>query len=241
MSENRAQDVTTEAVPARVEPRWPAALALLVGIILTASLPAKFTLGPPWILPILEAALLPPLIFVLVHRVDDEHTPWEHLAYIALGEQSQVQRTLFLALIAVISVENIASLVLLADDILLGHHKHSGYQLIFAAFQIWLTNVLVFALWYWSIDRGGPGRRMQTPLRLPDFLFPQMTARKAAPPGWMPSFLDYLYVSFTNAMAFSPTDTMPLTERVKLLMAVQSLASLATVGLVAARAVNILS
>jgi hypothetical protein len=107
--------------------------------------------------------------------------------------------------------------------------------------QIWLTNVIVFGLWYWDLDRGGPIERRRIHHRQPDFLFPQMVTPGAAPEPWCPHFVDYLYVSFTNATAFSPTDTMPLTAWAKLLMMVQSLASLLTVVLVAARAVNILS
>jgi hypothetical protein len=106
--------------------------------------------------------------------------------------------------------------------------------------QIWFTNVLAFGLWYWEFDRGGPGSRSHVHHREPDFLFPQMANPDAAPKDWCPSFIDYMYVTFTNATAFSPTDTMPLTQWAKLLMAVQSLASLLTVALVAARAVNIL-
>jgi uncharacterized membrane protein len=105
---------------------------------------------------------------------------------------------------------------------------------------IWLTNVIIFGLWYWELDRGGPGARCAPVHREPDFLFPQMVNPGTAPKGWTPNFLDYLYVSFTNASAFSPTDTMPLTEMSKILMLVQSLASLLIVALVAARAVNIL-
>ena len=106
---------------------------------------------------------------------------------------------------------------------------------------IWITNVLVFGLWYWELDRGGPVARLEAHRRQPDFLFPQMTAPDATTPDWTPTFLDYLYTSFTNATAFSPTDTMPLTAWAKLLMMVQSLASLLTVSLVISRAVNILN
>jgi hypothetical protein len=103
-----------------------------------------------------------------------------------------------------------------------------------------VTNVLIFALWYWELDRGGPVLRALDRGKRPDFLFPQMADDRWAPPGWMPGFVDYLYVSLTNATAFSPTDTMPLTAMAKMLMGVQAVASLVTVGLVVARAVNIL-
>jgi hypothetical protein len=105
---------------------------------------------------------------------------------------------------------------------------------------IWLTNVLVFALWYWELDRGGPVGRALAVKHHPDFLFPQMATPQMAPPDWEPWFPDYFYLSFTNATAFSPTDTLPLSRWAKMLMALQSAVSLSTVALVIARAVNIL-
>jgi hypothetical protein len=106
---------------------------------------------------------------------------------------------------------------------------------------LWGTNVLLFAVWYWEMDRGGPVTRFRHPDMLPDFQFPQMENPELAPKGWRPGFLDYLYTSLTNATAFSPTDTMPLTQTAKAVMGVQGVAALVTVGLVVARAVNILA
>jgi uncharacterized membrane protein len=100
--------------------------------------------------------------------------------------------------------------------------------------------VIVFALWYWELDRGGPQRRRQPDHPAPDFLFPQQSGPDVGPPGWSPSFIDYLFVAFTNATAFSPTDTLPLTRRVKVLMMVEAFTSLLMVAVLAARAVNIL-
>jgi len=122
-----------------------------------------------------------------------------------------------------------------------GGVKVDGHELIVSSIQIWLTNVIVFGLWYWEVDRGGPRVRCRPDHEEPDFLFPQMVTPDAARPRWTPTFLDYLYVSFTNATAFSPTDTMPLTVIAKMLMAVESVVSLVTVAVVAARAVNILT
>jgi hypothetical protein len=132
------------------------------------------------------------------------------------------------------------SLVILLHQ-LVGGARLSGSELIFSAIQVWLTNVLIFGLWFWELDRGGPGRRSHPAEgeRPADFLFPQMSSPENAP-GWSPGFVDYLYVSFTNATAFSPTDAMPLTRRAKALMLVEALASLVTVARVAGRAVNIL-
>jgi uncharacterized membrane protein len=120
-----------------------------------------------------------------------------------------------------------------------GGLKAGGHQLILPAVVIWLTNVVVFALWFWEIDRGGPDRRARDPDAPADFWFPHMS-EPAAHPGWAPNFVDYLYLSYTNSTALSPTDTMPMTTRVKLLMMGQSITSLITVLLVASRAVNIL-
>jgi hypothetical protein len=132
------------------------------------------------------------------------------------------------------------SLVLLCHYLLKGG-KAGGRQLIGSGVVLWVTNVLLFGLWYWQLDRGGPLARWRGDKRRPDFLFVQMTEREYAPPDWEPGLIDYLYTSFTNATAFSPTDTMPLTAPAKLLMSAQALTALATIGLVVARAVNILS
>jgi hypothetical protein len=116
----------------------------------------------------------------------------------------------------------------------------AGRPLVYASVPVWLTNIIVFGLWYWELDRGGPAARRLPRHRQPDFLFPQMSTPGSAP-GWSPNFFDYLYTAFTNATTFSSTDTMPLTGWAKLLMALQSLASLVTVVVVVSRAVNILS
>jgi uncharacterized membrane protein len=210
------------------EPRWPASLALLGAIVLYLTLPSRLVHEPRWLLPLLECALLIPLSLRAPNRSPDE---------------TRAARIGSIMLVAVVNVANLVSLGELVH--LLLHPPASGStggrELVLAAVQIWLTNVVIFGLWYWELDRGGPGSRAHPVQDLPDFLFPQMATPQIARAGWRPVFLDYLYVSFTNATAFSPTDTMPLTPAAKVLMAVQSLASLITVALVAARAVNILS
>ena len=136
---------------------------------------------------------------------------------------------------------NFASLYLLIRTLLYNGKSVEGTQLLYSSLAIWATNIIVFGLWYWEIDRGGPDDRLEADHGPPDFLYPQMTAPGCTYEGWSPRFLDYLYVAFTNATAFSPTDTMPLTPMAKVLMMLQSSCSLATIAIVASRAVNILS
>lgn len=215
----------------RAEHRWPASLAVVVAIVLYVTLPDRFVLGSHWLFPVLIAVFLVPLTLLDPKRQADD---------------AQILRWASFALIALVNAANIVSLVLLVHDLLLHgqpshvQHGQAGKTLISSSIQIWVTNVIVFALWYWELDRGGPGQRSIADHREPDFLFPQMANPACAPKMWAPSFLDYVYVSFTNATAFSPTDTMPLTPWSKALMLIQSSASLLTVLLVAARAVNIL-
>jgi hypothetical protein len=106
--------------------------------------------------------------------------------------------------------------------------------------SIYLTNIIAFALWYWELDRGGPAARSHGIECYPDFLFPQMSSPDMAPPDWEPTFVDYLYLSITNATAFSPTDVLPLTRPAKAAMGLQSTVALATVALVISRAINVL-
>ena len=198
-----------------------------MAIALQVVLPDRLDLGPRWLIPTLEGAFLLALLVTLPSRRGREPDP---LRVVSIG------------LVALINAANLVSLGYLVHDLLFPKSTPiSGRVLVYASIPVWLTNVIVFALWYWELDRGGPALRVTERRRDPDFLFPQMTAPGAVRGDWWPSFLDYLYVSFTNVTAFSPTDTMPLTPWAKLLMMVQSLASLLTVALVVSRAVNILA
>lgn len=224
-----ASDLSVEelawGVPAPPRTYWPARAAVLIAVALYLVLPDQLIPYPRWIVPTLEGAVLVALTFVVPHRTTVDHP---------------ARRILAIVLIALISAANTLSLGLLVHELLHGGAQE-GRLLIFSSIGIWLTNVIVFGLWYWELDRGGPFQRHNPTHREPDFLFPQMATPGAGPPTWAPSFIDYLYVSLTNATAFSPTDTMPLTTMAKSLMAVQSIASLLTVAVVAARAVNILT
>jgi uncharacterized membrane protein len=199
---------------------------VLVAIALYVTLSDHFTVGPRWVVPVLEIVLLLPLM-VVAPRLDKE--------------EPGTRRAVAISLIAVINAANVASLALLVKYLTTRGATLTGLELLTSSAAIWFTNIIVFALWYWELDRGGPHRRNRSKTRHPDFLFPQMVTPECARPGWSPYFLDYLFVSFTNASAFSPTDTMPLTPAAKGLFMVQAVTSLLTVVLVAARAVNILA
>jgi hypothetical protein len=208
------------------DPIWGPQFVVAVAIVLDLTLPEKLTIGPTWLLPSVEGLLLIGLTGI---------------SYVPAMRHSRYRRRIALALIGLVSAVNIVSLGYLCHFLL--HHgtrQISGGSLIRSGVVLWATNVLLFGLWYWQLDRGGPLSRALSDDALPDFLFPQMTEREYAPPDWMPGLVDYLYLSCTNATAFSPTDTMPLTATAKWLMAAQSLSALVTVGLVVARAVNIL-
>lgn len=209
----------------RKDPLWHAQVAVLVALILQVLLPDVLVAGPRFVLPILEGLLLVGL------SITTKRVPI--FGFIT-------RRINALALIALVSVANIYSLERLVHFLLLGSKISSGHQLIVAAINIYLTNIIIFGLWYWEMDGGGPGERKSQLENEKDFLFPQTTFPHLAAKDWFPAFVDYLYVSVTNAMAFSPTDTMPLTHRAKLLMSAQAFVSLVTIALVAARAVNIL-
>ena len=211
--------------PPRPEPHWPAQLTIALAIVLQVLLPQKLRAGPQWLLAGLEGLMLIALIVASPQRIELRH---------------QTRRRFALAISALVSLTNGISLALLVHYLFRHTQAAGGHELILAGGAIWLTNALVFSLWYWELDRGGPGRRAAGEDGIPDFLFPQMGGDTAYDRGWRPVFLDYLYVSFTNATAFSPTDTMPLSIQAKAIMGIQSLISLVTLGLVISRAVNIL-
>ncbi|CUS44516.1 MAG: hypothetical protein V4610_04645 [Pseudomonadota bacterium] len=217
-----------------------ASVALVAGLQLLMF--NDLTIGPRWLAPGLEIALLLPLSAATAwtqasarEARTDHH--WRRVAW----ERRMIRRAA-LALTALITVINLGALVALIHALLAGSATKIGQTLLLDALNIWATNVIVFALWFWSIDHGGPAARGLIETEKCDFLYPQMTIGQPREPcTWSPGFVDYLYLSFTNATAFSPTDTMPLSRRAKMLMMIESAISLLTIALVAARAVNILA
>jgi uncharacterized membrane protein len=213
---------------ARHDPLWPAQVTVAAAIALSLDLPSSLTIRQVWLIPAIEGALL----LVLVAS-----TPW------APALRHRHRRTVALVLVGLVSASNLVNLGLLVHVVLHGslNGSNAGSELVVAGAEIWITNVLLFTVFYWELDRGGPFGRRREELTRPDFLFPQMTEAALGGMGWCAGYVDYLYTSFTNATAFSPTDTMPLSPAAKLLMLVQSGASLITIGMIFARAINILT
>jgi len=211
--------------PPAVEPAWPSQLTVAAAIALQLSLPVRLAIGTRWLLPALEGALAIGLVVLTPRRLEHQH---------------RMRRRYAITLIGIVSCANAFSLAALAHELVHAHKPIGGRELIVAGMLIWLTNFLLFGLWYWEFDRGGPGKRAAGEDGPPDFLFPQMSDDRIEPLNWRPKFIDYLYVSLTNACAFSPTDTMPLSPMAKCVMGLQSVVSLVTIGLIISRAVNVL-
>jgi len=227
--------------PGRVvgdEPRWHASLGVLAALVLYITLPPRLTLGPIWLPPVLVLVLLIPLSILGPHR----HAETRRLRFAGI------------LLIAIVNVFNMASVALLINGFF--HptrvtELNSAGILLRHGVQIWLTNIIVFALWFWELDGDGPEARAHASAAVEfhnaDFLFPQMQnalmGAKPLPcldPYWKPKFFDYLYLSFTNATAFSPSDVMPLSRWAKALMMVEALISLMTIAIVLARSVSLI-
>ena len=208
------------------EPRWPAVVAITAVGTLYYVIPEQLTVGPGWLLLAVTAALLLPT--TIFHRIGMALLN-EIFAYISLS---------------VITVALVSSLTLLVTR--LPAHKDPPIELLRAAGALWIGNILVFASWYWRLDGGGPNARDRRGVHTDGaFLFPQMMMdqslkRQMGEDCWSPGFIDYLFLAFNTSTAFSPTDVPVLSRWAKVLMIVQSMISLATVALIAARAVNIL-
>ncbi len=198
-------------------------VALSVGAQLT--IPNEFSLGDARLMPAIELLMLAVLVALNPGEIRKPHL---HLRWLSL------------ALTATMSLSNVVEALRLITAILQGTGAKDASTVLRVGGTVWLVNVVVMALWYWELDRGGASARARNLHNRPDFLFPQMTAPQFAHVDWEPGFIDYFYTSFTNASAFSPTDVLPLTRWAKLLMMLQSMVSLTTVALIIARAVNTL-
>src|SRR5256714_9193555 len=217
----------TQAQLATNDPFWPAQVAVFTALVLYIALPDKLTVGPDWMLPTAEGRLLACLGWASPWRRRTQPRPW--------------RRQLALALSILVAAGNSVSLGLLIHFLVKGG-KAGGYELVLSGAEIWTTAVLIFAVIYWELDGGGPRKRAAGGGKsLPDmFSFPQWADLNMTPRQWRPMFVDYLYLSFTNCTAFSPTDTMPVKPSVKLLMMFQGFTALLTIGVIVARAISVL-
>ncbi|MFI5780226.1 hypothetical protein [Nocardia sp. NPDC051570] len=223
-------DTTDDQVPAWArrttgESRLAATAAIVGVIVLQLVLPEQFSPQPQWLLPALEAMLLAVLFIGNPVRIDREGR-W--LRLVSLG------------LTAVIGIATAWSVCRLVLALINGHVGDDPIVLLGSGGAIWLTNLTAFALWYWQYDRGGPAARAHARKPFPDFMFVQMQNPDLTDPTWEPEFADYLYLSFTNATAFSPTDVLPMSRPAKLTMMLEAAISVITMSLVIARAVNVL-
>lgn len=224
--------------PPQHEPRWHASLAVVAAMLLYITLPPRLTIGPVWAAPAIVLLLLIPLSILVPRR------------------HRETRRTRFwsITLIAIVNFFNLVSVLLLVGGLFRPEKAvlHSAAILLRTGAQIWATNILVFALWFYELDGDGPDARAHassaTEFESADFLFPQMTIALAGGDGmhcvdrnWKPQFIDYLYLAFTNSTAFSPTDTMPLSRWAKILMTVEAVISLITIAIVVARSINAIS
>jgi uncharacterized membrane protein len=214
-------DLMAKPVKIFHEPRWPAFVAMFAAALVHRSMPERLSVGPSWGLLVITVILLIPLIYS-THR--GHYNVSRILTFVATG---------------LITAAMIASLALLVTGI--PKHLDPPQTLLRSAVSLWLTNVVVFALWYWKIDAGGPlGRDKARGDLDSSFLFPQMIMRDEPEEIWSPQFIDYLFLAFNTSTAFSPTDTAVLSRWAKVVMMVQSIISLMIVTLLAARAVGIL-
>jgi len=240
MSQRRAPRIVLSTEELGESPLFPT-IAILSAAALYATLPTKFVVGSSvgiysaarWAVPALTAILLVVLLLSVPHG---------HLARLLDVSTHRLRlgrRIAVLTVTGIISAANGASIIWLVHLLVNGAQTQAN-QLLRAGIHMWCLNVVVFALWFWELDSGGPRARLDAPLADHDFMFPQQLQSEPEWAAWRPLFLDYLYLSFTNATAFSPTDAMPFSRWAKMLMLVESAASLLLAIMVVARAVNIL-
>ncbi len=211
----------------RFERRWPVAVTILVVVGLLALMPGRIQLFPVWLPYVMGIAILVPMALVGVTA--------------AKAWCIRAERTVTILFFLLAGIGTLANLANLIQAMVYKSVEISGLQLLTSSISVWVVNVLMFSLLYWQIDRGGPEGRINHAGMRPDWLFPQEAASTDnVPPGWSPVFVDYLFLSYSTATAFSTTDVMPLTSRAKMMMMLESTISLMTIVVVASRAINIL-
>ena len=208
------------------ESRWPPALAILVVLCLLAALPGHVIALPVWVSYLTAFAVIVPMAAV---RLTGGSTLW-------LG----IERTMIILLATAYVANTIAELADMIGVITLHPSGNNAFSLLSSSVAIWVANVLTFSLLYWQIDQGGPSARASNSSVKPDWVFPQPAKPEDLPPDWRPLFLDYLYLGYNTATAFSPTDALPLTRRAKMFMMIESTISLLTMVIILSRAINII-
>jgi hypothetical protein len=229
----RMADKRSAQAEETLESRWEAAPAvvIVIGLQLTLAVVSRELDWKLWGLPwwVWIMAVGPETVLLVTLAWEPALRTLERIGH---------RRNVALILLAIISLDNAVALVALIGSLISGH-ENSGGQLLLKGTTIWGTNVIAYGLWFWGFDRGGPVRRRQPNPPPPDFQFPQMENPQLAAPDWQPQLVDYIYISFTNSIAFSPTDAMPLSRWAKLLMVSESAVSAISILLVTARSVNI--
>jgi hypothetical protein len=220
-------EATGAARPPLAEPRWPVVLAIVAVLALLIVLPDRVRLLPPWVLYAAGGPVLAPLAAAAMRP---RSAVWP-----------RIERMVTFTFVALAGAANLAILRELIFDMIRRSQVVDGLHLLSSSIAVWATNVLMFSLLYWQLDRGGPSRRVSATPDWPDWIFPSDQAPpETVPPGWRPQFIDYLFLGFSTATAFSTTDALPLTGRAKFAMMTESTVSLVTLVVVAARAINIL-
>jgi uncharacterized membrane protein len=211
--------------PPTLEPRWPVALAIGVVLVLLTVLPDRIRLVPVGVPYLLGFIMLVALALVPLSG--------------GKARALRIERLTLLLFCLIVGVGTLISLVYLIDEMINHSTDLGGLQLLTSSLTVWIDNVLLFSLLYWQIDRGGPEARLKPQTQAPDWLFPQADLEDLMP-HWRPTYVDYLFLAYTTAAAFSPTDALPLTTRAKVWMMLESSISLATILVVVSRAINIL-
>lgn len=225
LTSNAEHHVPSWLRPGAPENRLPVIFAILGAVVLQWAVPKQYTVVPRW--PLIAMELLLVVVLMIINPL-------------RMSRETTVGKWAMTALTAAITADNTTSAVVLDIHILSGRVSNDAGLLLGSGAAIFITNIIVFGIWFWELDRGGPFARLAGDNPYPDFQFPQMSDPQNAAPGWRPTFVDYLYVSYTNVVAFSPTDTMPLSRWAKGMMTLQSMVSISTTALVIARAVNVL-
>lgn len=216
-----------EAPPSiRVESRWLAGVAVMAVVVLVAILPGRISLYPAWVPYALGAAMIVPMVGAVITAGKGR---WEAI--------ERITTVLFFVIVAGGAFPLLFNLV---RAMATRANEITGLELLTSSIGLWVNNVLAFSLLYWQLDRGGPGARENLEKVKPDWQFPQTSCPDDVPAGWQPTFVDYLFLGYSTATAFSPTDALPLTSRAKLLMMLESAISLITIVVVASRAINVL-